>query len=142
MSSSNVTTDSPGKAAILLFPLCDRRGLISELLLSDDAELHTDPENLFFAWLLDLPVSVDPAEAATAIFTASQRSRTAMGQRSGDNAPSRKGPSEELAMVRRKLYQLLHETCSTSMPRTPGRIKVDGRWTNTANATARAILRD
>ncbi|MBX2823661.1 MAG: hypothetical protein KTR33_02960 [Gammaproteobacteria bacterium] len=112
MSSTNLTVGASESADIILFPLCDRRGLISELLQSDDAQPQTEPESLFFAWLLDLPVSLDPAAAARAIFTASYRARVDMGKR--HSATSRKGPSEELAMVRRKLYQLLHETCSPS----------------------------
>lgn len=115
VSSSNPTIDAPEGAAIVLFPLCDRRGIISEILQSDDAQPSTEPESLFFAWLLDLPASVDPSAAANAIFTASHRARVEMGQRNaGDSVKSLKGPSDELATARRRLYQLLHETRSPS----------------------------
>ena len=65
-------------ANVLLFPLCDTRGLLSTALqqcshpssvsqISSRAHCKSRADNIFFAWLLDLPASVDPAAAARAI---------------------------------------------------------------------------
>jgi len=65
-------------ARVLLFPLCDSRGMLSTIL-QEQPNAVAAPEfsartlsksradSIFFAWLLDLPASVDPAAAANAI---------------------------------------------------------------------------
>lgn len=65
-------------ARVLLFPLCDSRGMLSTMLqeqpnevaapqFSARAHSKSRADSIFFAWLLDLPASVDPAAAANAI---------------------------------------------------------------------------
>ncbi len=105
MSSETTAPVETNGAKILLHPLCDRRGMISGLLLTDACEPQVDVENLFFAWLLDLPASVDPGDAAGAIIAAT---RSARHQRDRASAAM---PSTDLTAARQKLYQLLAETC-------------------------------
>jgi len=68
----------PDSARVLLFPLCDSRGMLSRMLqgqsnavvatqFSARAHSKSRADSIFFAWLLDLPASVDPAAAANAI---------------------------------------------------------------------------
>lgn len=59
-----------GRAKVILFPLCDRRGRLSRILSdASAAELYaeTRPETIFFSWLLELPPEIRPADAATAL---------------------------------------------------------------------------
>jgi len=61
-------THDAGPSPLLLFPLCDERGWLSTVLcqppaVSDDHQ----SENIFFAWLLDLPASIDARDAAQAV---------------------------------------------------------------------------
>jgi len=110
-SETNAPVDQTG-AKILLFPLCDRRGMIRDLLLTD-VEPGIEVENLFFAWLLDLPATVDPGEAAQAIFTVTRNARHLRDR------TSKAQPSVALTAARQKLYRLLAETCvpKTESPR-------------------------
>ena len=74
---NSLTTDvrSP---ALVLFPLCDERGSLSAVLCepstSSDEQL---PENIFFAWLLDLPATIDARDAATAILLVAEHAAVA-----------------------------------------------------------------
>jgi len=89
--------NSPTPANIVLFPLCDRRGLVSQMLRdADSAAALIEPENLFFAWLLDLPVDIDPAQAARAVIAACALDLY---------------PIEPGQQGRRKLYELLLNAC-------------------------------
>lgn len=56
----------------MLFPLCDSRGLISGCLTGKQQRAEDQQaENVFFAWLLDLPAEIDAAAAARAMFLVS-----------------------------------------------------------------------
>jgi len=103
-SETNAPLDQTG-AKILLFPLCDRRGIIRDMLLIDCCEPDIEVENLFFAWLLDLPASVDPGEAAQAIFSVTRSARHRRDRSSNEQ------PSAALTIARQKLYRLLADTC-------------------------------
>ena len=82
---------------LLLFPGCDKRGLMIKALRGEQQAVpDIDPESLFFAWLLDLPVHVEPAAAARAILIAS----------AVDKSPI--NPAER---QRFGLYRLLVDTC-------------------------------
>lgn len=102
MSSDSIV---PVDAQVLLFPLCDCRGMLTRLLLSDAIEPKTEVESLFFAWLLDLPAHVEPADAAHALFTTVQAARRRRDRHSADK------PSVELTLARQKLYRLLADLC-------------------------------
>jgi len=55
-------------SSLLLFPLCDERGCLSAVLCHPSASSDAQrSENIFFAWLLDLPASIDARDAAEAI---------------------------------------------------------------------------
>lgn len=53
---------------LVLFPACDKRGWITDVL-SGGAQKYCDhnAENIFFAWLLELPLGVDSKAAAVAL---------------------------------------------------------------------------
>ncbi len=69
--SSEPLNPSSGPAQLILFPLCDSRGLVSQLLSANLAVPEQDAQNLFFAWLLDLPAEIDAAAAASAMLLVS-----------------------------------------------------------------------
>jgi len=59
---------------ILLFPLCDKSGVMLralEPLAPNERDIHegSRPDAIVFAWLLDLPSELDSAAAATAVLT-------------------------------------------------------------------------
>lgn len=55
-------------AQLLLFPLCDARGCVSRALRAPHSESgEQGAENIFFAWLLDLPSGIDASAAADAV---------------------------------------------------------------------------
>lgn len=66
-----------GPAQLLLFPLCDSRGLVSQSLgcgarpFSDESIENCEAEGIFFAWLLELPTGIDAADAARAVLLVS-----------------------------------------------------------------------
>ncbi len=63
----------PQQPNLILFPLCDKRGWLTSALLGKTchagiAHLHqSNPDSIFFAWLLDLPTTIDASSAARAI---------------------------------------------------------------------------
>lgn len=61
------------RTALLVFPLCDSRGYVTQLLRGDDSvELaKSHPESLFLAWLLDLPEGLVPLKAARTLLLVS-----------------------------------------------------------------------
>ncbi len=71
-----------GPAQLLLFPLCDTRGLVSHLLgcspyvTDEEALQHREAESIFFAWLLELPTGIDSADAARALLLVSESAGT------------------------------------------------------------------
>lgn len=66
---------------VLLFPLCDPRGALSEVL-SEPAQSGTRLNALVLAWRLDLPENISVSAAATALLTvAAARSRDQWSER-------------------------------------------------------------
>jgi len=68
------------KTNIVLFPLCDKSGVMSQALQpvglhSTDSRLHragTRPDAIVFAWVLDLPTGIEPLHAARALLDATR----------------------------------------------------------------------
>lgn len=52
---------------VVLFPLCDARGLLMDALRSTDNTPTTRSDALVFAWRLELPRGVDVAKAAATV---------------------------------------------------------------------------
>ncbi len=69
--SSEPLNPSCGPAQLILFPLCDSRGLVSQSLSANSTVPEQEAQNLFFAWLLDLPAEIDAAAAASAMLLVS-----------------------------------------------------------------------
>jgi len=55
--------------ALLLFPGCDPRGVLSRALSPGASAWTTRPDALIFGWLLALPPEADSAAAAGAVLT-------------------------------------------------------------------------
>jgi len=68
LKGSKSVTHDVVSSPLSLFPLCDERGWLSAVLCqpSGSSDDHQS-ENLFFAWLLDLPASIDARDAAEAV---------------------------------------------------------------------------
>lgn len=81
-----------GPAQLILFPLCDSRGLITRSLTGavPNADDH-EAENAFFAWLLDLPAEIDAAAAARAMLLVSGVAVDDSGDRESSSIPVVKG---------------------------------------------------
>ncbi len=54
---------------VLLFPLCDARGVLMDALQATDNAATTRSDALVFAWRLELPRTVNVAQAASAVLT-------------------------------------------------------------------------
>ncbi len=90
------------KSNIILFPACDQRGIIIQILrdrCTDPAYLEQRPENLFFSWLLELPENIDPAAAAESVLIVS-------GLITHPPAPSQ--------TFRLRLYRMFRDTIDSS----------------------------
>ncbi len=68
MESRSTKGRKPAIGNLLLFPSCDERGWITDAL-SEGAGNYDEfnPENIFFAWLLELPVGMDSKKAARSL---------------------------------------------------------------------------
>ena len=68
LRGKNSVTRDAGPSPLLLFPLCDERGWLSKVLCQSVvcSDEHRS-ENIFFAWLLDLPSSIAARDAAAAV---------------------------------------------------------------------------
>jgi len=68
LQGKNRLTRDALPSSLLLFPLCDERGCLSTVLCQPAASSDDQrSENIFFAWLLDLPATIDARDAAEAI---------------------------------------------------------------------------
>jgi len=68
LKGKNSLTGDALPSSLLLFPLCDERGCLSTVLCQPSTSSDAlRPENIFFAWLLDLPATIDARDAAEAI---------------------------------------------------------------------------
>ena len=73
-------TDSDHNSDVVLFPLCDKSGVMLQALKpecpnSTDIRSRrpgTRPDAIVFAWVLDLPVEIDSADAARAVLDATR----------------------------------------------------------------------
>lgn len=87
-------------SGLSLFPLCDSRGWLTDILLNDESEHRSlKAENLFFAWLLELPVGMDSALAARTLLDYAERHDTG----------AKSALSPELREYRRELRALLFD---------------------------------
>ena len=114
LRGKNSLTTDVGSPALVLFPLCDERGSLSAVLCEPSTSCDEQlPENIFFAWLLDLPAAIDARDAATAILLVAEHAAATIQPEkhvAGSVADSQRSGDPDLKLeLRRMLEKVIEE---------------------------------
>ena len=122
LRGKNSLTTDVGSPALVLFPLCDERGSLSAVLCEPSASCDEQlPENIFFAWLLDLPAAIDARDAATAILLVAEHAAATIQPEkhvSGSVADSQRSGDPDLKLELRRMLEKVIEERSIDEPET------------------------
>ena len=122
LRGKNSLTTDVGSPALVLFPLCDERGSLSAVLCEPSTSCDEQlPENIFFAWLLDLPAAIDARDAATAILLVAEHAAATIQPEkhvSGSVADSQRSGDPDLKLELRRMLEKVIEERSIDEPET------------------------